>query len=443
MKKIFIALLTALLFQLGGAAAQSIRLRLPDTTALVGSSFLLPVYVDSTFTGRNIISYQVQLTYTSSQLVADSLVTTGTMSAAANPIANFGGSGTVTVAAASATPLSGTGVLFYVRFRVISTFRWLQHRYHFSTAATNTYLNQGSPTLTFRNGTLTVPSLPSIGVNPGSANVVVGDTLQFTASGGRAPYSWRLTDSTRGSIQSLTANSARFIASTAGITRAIATDSNGFSGQMSQDLVVRNFRMWTRDSSRLQGTELLLPVYVGNLTPWNVISGSFEVNLSAQTGLRVLGVERNGTLLAGVNQTFLGQQSATSWEVSFASPTALSGGGILLSAHSCSNLYTFNYQFTVSFSNTSSTKTTHCEQQHQTAIALPQIISPNNAEVVAGETRQFSASNGFAPYRWTVSDSTSPPSAPPVCSLHAKVGGNHCRHRLGERHPHFGQYPIV
>ncbi len=410
MKKIFIALLTALLFQLGGAAAQSIRLRLPDTTALVGSSFLLPVYVDSTFTGRNIISYQVQLTYTSSQLVADSLVTTGTMSAAANPIANFGGSGTVTVAAASATPLSGTGVLFYVRFRVISTFGGYSTGINFSTAATNTYLNQGSPTLTFRNGTLTVPSLPSIGVNPGSANVVVGDTLQFTASGGRAPYSWRLSDSTRGSIQSLTANTARFIASTAGITWAIATDSNGFSGQMSQDLVVRNFRMWTRDSSRLQGTELLLPVYVGNLTPWNVISGSFEVNLSAQTGLRVLGVERNGTLLAGVNQTFLGQQSATSWEVSFASPTALSGGGILCYLRiAVPNLYTFNYQFTVSFSNTlfNQNLTALVSSSTQTAIALPQItISPNNAEVVAGETRQFTASNGFAPYRWTVSDST-------------------------------------
>ena len=121
MKKLILALLTALLLHAGGATAQSIRLRLPDTTALVGSSFLLPVYVDSSFTGRNVISYQVQLSYTASHLLADSLVTGGTLSAGANPIANFGSSGLVTVAAATATPLSGTGVLFYVRFRVIST----------------------------------------------------------------------------------------------------------------------------------------------------------------------------------------------------------------------------------------------------------------------------------------------------------------------------------
>lgn len=409
MKKLILALLTALLLHAGGARAQSIRLRLPDTTALVGSSFLLPVYVDSSFTGRNVISYQVQLSYTASHLLADSLVTGGTLSASANPIANFGSSGLVTVAAATATPLSGTGVLFYVRFRVISTFGGYSTGVNFSSAA-NTYLNQGSPALTFRNNTITVPSLPSISVSPGSGNVVVGDTLQFSATGGRVPYSWRLTDSTRGTIQSLTANTARFIATTAGTARVIATDSNGFSGQMSQDLVVRNFRLWTRDSSRLQGTELLLPVYVGNLTPWNVISGSFEVNLSSQTGLRVLGVERSGTLLAGVSQTFLGQQSATSWEVSFASPTALSGSGILCYLRiAVPNLYTFNYQFTVSFSNTlfNQNLTALVTSSTQTAVALPQIsISPNTADVVAGETRQFTASNGFAPYRWSVSDST-------------------------------------
>lgn len=408
MKKLLSALLLALLLQTGGATAQSIRLRLPDTTALVGSSFLLPVYADSAFTGLNVISYQVQLNYTTSHLLADSLISTGTLSAGANPIANFGSSGVVTVAAATATPLSGTGVLFYIRFRVVSSAGGYSSTVSFSSAA-NTYLNQGSPALTFRNATITVPALPSITVSPNTATVIVGDTVQFSANGGRQPYSWRLSDSTRGSINTLTANTARFIAGTAGSTRVVATDSNGFSGQSTQDIVVHNFRMWTRDSSRLQGTELLLPVYVSSLTPWNVLSGSFDVNLSSFPGLQLVGIDRNGTLLAGVSQTFFGQQSSTSWQVSFANATPVTGSGILCYLRiAVPNLYTSNYNFSVNLTNTlfNQQLTALTTGSNQTAIALPQInITPNTAELVAGETRQFTASNGLGTYRWSVSDS--------------------------------------
>jgi len=409
MKKLLSALLIALLLQTGGAAAQSIRLRLPDTTALVGSSFLLPVYADSSFTGLNVISYQVQLNYTASHLLADSLISAGTLSAGASPIANFGSSGSVTVAAASATPLSGTGILFYVRFRVISATGGFSSTVSFSTSA-NTYLNQGSPALSFRNGNITIPALPSINVNPASGLMVVGDTLQFSASGGRQPYSWRLSDSTRGTINTLTPNTARFIASTSGRTRVLATDSNGFSGQSSQEVIVHNFRMWTRDSSRLQGTELLLPVYVSSLTPWNILSGSFDVNLANYPGMQLTGIERNGTLLAAVNQTFFGQQGTASWEVSFANATAVTGSGILCYLRiAVPNLYASNYSFSVNLANTlfNQSLTALTIGSNHTAIALPQInITPNTAELVAGENRQFTASNGLGAYRWTVSDSS-------------------------------------
>lgn len=418
-------LLAVLLFQLGKVSGQSIRLRLPDSTALVGSSILLPVYADSTFTGRNVISYQIQLTYTNTHLLADSLVVTGTLSAGANPIANFGSSGLVTVAAATATPLSGTGVLFYVRFRVISSFGGYNTTINFS-SATNTYLNQGSPTLTFRNGTLNVPALPTITVNPATASLIVGDSLQYTAIGGRQPYSWRLTDSTRGTIQTLTPTTSRFIAATAGRTRVIATDSNGFTGQTTQEMVVHNFRMWTRDTSKLQGTELLLPVYVSDLTPWNLVSGSFDISLSNISGLAVVGVERNGTLLASVNQTFFAQQGNANWEVSFANATPITGSGILCYLRiAVPNLSTSNYNFTANLSNTlfNQNLTALTTNSSHTAIALPQItITPNTAELVAGESRQFTASNGFAPYRWSVSD-TSRATLSSSGQLTARQGG--------------------
>ncbi len=382
MKKLLCILWACLLLQVGVAGAQSIRLRMPDTTALVGSTFWLPVFVDSTFTGRNVLSYQIQLNYTSSHLLADSLVTGGTLSASANPIANFGSSGVVSVAAATATPLSGTGILFYVRFKVISAGGGYTSTIGFNTS--NSYLNQGSPTLTFRNATITVPSLPFINVSPNSAAMVVGDSLNFAASGGRAPYTWRLSDTSRGSIQSLTPTSARFIAGSAGSTRVISADSNGFTGQTSQDVVVHNFRMWTRDSSRLQGTEILLPIYVGSLTPWNIVSGSFDVQLSSYNGLAVVGVERSGTLLSAVSQTFVSPQSSNSWKVSFANATPVTGAGILCYLRiSVPNLYNYNFTYSVSLVNAlfNQNITALTLTSSQTAVALPQIvISPNNAE---------------------------------------------------------------
>ena len=408
MKKLLLALWVCLLLQMGVAAAQSIRLRLPDTTALVGSSFLLPVYVDSSLTGRNVLSYQIQLNYTSTQLLADSLVTNGTLSANANPIANFGSAGVVTVAAATAMPLAGTGVLFYVRFRVISTTGGYNSTVSFGTAM-NTFLNQGSPALTFRNGNVNVPSLPFISVSVPISAMVVGDTVQTTASGGRSPYAWRLSDTTRGIIQSLSPATARFIAASSGRTRIIAVDSNGFSGQSPQDLVVHNFRMWTRDSSRLQGTEWLMPIYVGSLTPWNVLSGSFEVQLSNYQGLSVIGIERSGTLLAGVSQTFFAAQGNQTWQIGFANATPISGSGILCYLRiTVPNHSTSNFIYSVQLSNTLFNQNISAltASSTQTAIALPQIvIAPNTAELVAGESRQFTASNGFAPYRWSVSDS--------------------------------------
>lgn len=425
MKQPLPIVLALLLLLLGTANAQSIRLRLPDTTALVGSSFLLPVYVDSSLTGRNVLSYQIQLNYTSTHLVADSLVTTGTLSAGVNPIANFGGSGMVTIAAATAAPLAGTGVLFYVRFRVISSFGGYSSNINFGSIA-NTFLNQGSPSLTFRNGTIMVPALPSISISPNTASLVVGDTISFSASGGRVPYSWRLSDSTRGTIQSMSPNTARFIAMTAGRARVIAVDSNGFSGQSSQDLVAHNFRMWTRDSSKLQGTELLLPIYVSSLNAWNVLAGSFEVQLANYPGLTLVGIERTGTLLAAVNQTFFSARANNVWEVSFANATAITGSGVLCYLRiNIPNLYTYNYTFSVNLLDVlfNQNLTALTSLSNQTAVALPQInISPNTATIVAGESQQFTASNGFAPYSWTVSD-TSLAVVSPSGLLTARKGG--------------------
>jgi len=60
--------------------ANDIGLRIPDTTAVVNDILYIPVYVDSSLTGENVYSYQLQISFYSSLLSAESIVTTGTIS---------------------------------------------------------------------------------------------------------------------------------------------------------------------------------------------------------------------------------------------------------------------------------------------------------------------------------------------------------------------------
>jgi hypothetical protein len=60
-------------------------------------------------------------------------------------------------------------------------------------------------------------------VSPGTAQLVIGETLQFTASGGTPPYSWLSINTAAGTISA----NGLFIASGAGITTIQVKDSLG------------------------------------------------------------------------------------------------------------------------------------------------------------------------------------------------------------------------
>lgn len=409
MKKLIIGLLVIFAaFSYKVADGQSIRLRLPDTTLLVGSSVWLPVYVDSSLTGRQVYSFQVQLLHNASYLQADSIRTQGTISANALPTANFAMNGVVNVAGASAMPLNGTGVLFYIRYRVVTNYGGYTTPINFSNAS-STYFNQGSPLILFDGNSVTVPSLPSISVSPGSGNMVLGDTLNFTASGGTAPYQWRLSDTTAGSLLPLSNNGIRYVPVTNRPTRVIAIDSNGFTGQTSQPIQTFNFRMQLRDTARFQGSEILFPVLVSDLSAFQVVSGSFTVHLGTAGYLELLGLETNNTLLQSASLVQYAPAATQAFNISFASSQPLQGSGVLVYLRLkflipfVSDFYS-NVQLSNALFNQGLTALTSGASVR--GIGLPQLaISPNTGILVAGETRQLAVSNGFAPFTWSITDS--------------------------------------
>ena len=96
--------------------AQSIAMRVPDTTVVSGSSFDLPIYVDSSFTGKNVMSYMLQLSFNQSYLQPVSVIYSGTKCAPfGSPSVNTTIAGKITIAAAGTSPLIGKGI-FIISF---------------------------------------------------------------------------------------------------------------------------------------------------------------------------------------------------------------------------------------------------------------------------------------------------------------------------------------
>ena len=77
--KIHIILIFAFFLSIQLLNANDIQVRIPDTNAVVGDTILIPVYVDSTLTGENVFSYQLQLQFNSGYAYPIEVVVAGTM----------------------------------------------------------------------------------------------------------------------------------------------------------------------------------------------------------------------------------------------------------------------------------------------------------------------------------------------------------------------------
>src|SRR3990170_8280098 len=169
------------------AEAGPIRLAFKNMTVVGGTTFLVPVYVDSSLTGLNVISYQLDIQFNSTYLQFDSVITTGSMTQTwAYTEGNVPSAGRLLVAGSGATALSDTGRLVFLRFKakvpasIVGT--------SISFYAGTTLLNEGGIALSLVSGAITVNLPPFITVSPNTAVLTRGDTQQFTASGGTGPY---------------------------------------------------------------------------------------------------------------------------------------------------------------------------------------------------------------------------------------------------------------
>jgi hypothetical protein len=161
-----------------------VQLSIHDTSLTRGVVAYIPVYVDSNLTGLNITAYQLTISYSSSAIQIDSAYSTGTLTASwGNPTFNAT-SGEIRVAGASATALSGTGILLLLKVSEPTGDTGTYSPLTFTSAM----LNDGTPRDTTVNGYITiydgVPSAPVLNTPPnGAIDQPVVTTLTWFGSG--------------------------------------------------------------------------------------------------------------------------------------------------------------------------------------------------------------------------------------------------------------------
>jgi len=190
-----------------------------------------------------------------------------------------------------------------------------------------------------------------VSITPNTATVVVGNTQQFTAAGGQAPYAWASSDATVGFIDSV---SGLFTAVAAGVTTVNATDGNGDVGVSGSITVVNT-----------------APVAV-TLTPSaaTLIVGNTQL-FSAAGGTAPYAWTVSDPVVISVDVTGL----VTALAIGTATVTATDANGITGTATVTVNA----------------------------AAVANIVITPNTATVPTGGTQQFTAAGGVAPYTWSLS----------------------------------------
>jgi hypothetical protein len=398
-KSIFILLIAWMLLPLL-AGAQSIQMRIPDSTLTLGGTIDIPVYADNTLNGQNVLSYVLQLSYNQSYLQLISVFTAGTISAAfGSPAVNTTTPGVVTIAGAGSTSLSGSGKFIYLKFKAI-----LAGSLAISfTGVQNNYFNEGLPLMTFDNGYITIPAPAVVTVSPNTGLITKGETLQFSASGGTVPYTWSVTNP----AVALISPTGLLTGLQHGWTRVVAVSSQGLRDTTNGEIEIRPMKLSIPGNlSQLPGTTIDIPVNTTDLTGLGVISGNFSITFN-QSVLIPVGILQTGTLLTAGNSVLFNISQPGKFMVDFAGTTPLAGAGILLYLRfqvATANSGGTALQFTDAIFNEDLIP--NFTNGYFSIISLPVLsIAPATGTLVAGQSQQFTVNGGPAlPVTWSVSD---------------------------------------
>lgn len=384
--------------------------------AAVGDTLDVAIVTES-LTGLGVYSYECEITFNASYLRLIDVVETGSLSAGWGPPLFSPQAGSVQVAAAGGTPLSGAGDLVYLRF--VAGPSWGTIAVSFGSFL----FNEGLPVATTSNGSVSIATPASVSVSPNSGEIVVGDALAFSAFGtGTPPYTWNVTNPSVASIDA----SGLLTGIGPGATRVYADDANAVRDSTSGDILVRAMALSAPASiGAAPGDPFVIPISVTDLTGLDVRAFEFDLTFTAA---------RFDVVAATFTSTIASAWGAPSMltepgrvRIAAANATALSGSGVLV-----------QLICTVPADGTSSTALTltnglfderyvplHVNGFFSTLVPPTISIFPNTATLATGETLGFGVSGATAPpWAWGTTD----PAVGTIdaAGLFTAVGGGEC-----------------
>jgi uncharacterized protein YjdB len=392
-KPIVLGLVAALVIAIA-SPGWAVELDFHDTTMTRGQTIDIPLYTQNV-TGLGVMAYEVHFAYSTSALTPLDVIEAGTISESwGNAVWSVMGN-QVRIVAAGITPLTGSGILCYIRMTAPLTGSGSS-----SLDLTFGMYNEGTPPVTLNDGYVTINNPQVITIYPNTATMTRGDSLLFYATGGTAPYTY---SSTQPSVAAINPTTGWLRALSRGITRVAGVDDVG-RRDTSDNIIVRDLKLTIRDTTFLSGQIVQLPVYVTDVTGLGILSGEFSLTWTSYQ-LEILDILEAGTLLESWGDvTYLAQPGRL--DMSFAGTSPLSGAGILMMLrYRVTGVSSSTY---VNFQNPLFNEVIEANTQRGNIAITPPpnlAISPNTATLVIDDSLQFTVGGGATPpLTWGTTD---------------------------------------
>jgi hypothetical protein len=245
---------------------RALKLTVRDSSFYTVPSIVVPIQINDV-NSSNVYSGNFTLEYSQSYLVPDSIIYTGTLLANASisyQILN----NKLVISFASATKLIGAGNLLKIRFKIINPMSsWL--------TLSNCLFNQNIIANT-QAGTISFINLPNLGITPYYGDYFTEQTQQFSGYGGKAPYSFKSSDTSIAGIN----NTGLMTTKSGGLVKIEIKDSLNSTAQ-TQTLKVYDAEISLPYLPVLGGTKISYPVFISNFNgKKGIYSMQFTIDIS-------------------------------------------------------------------------------------------------------------------------------------------------------------------
>lgn len=391
------------------SAQTTIGFSIANTNVTEKDTFSIAIKADTVLTGKNIYGYRFGITYNANYVELLSVDAAGTVLGTWGlPVLNNKTSGTIIIAGAGTTPLSGSGDMFKLRFRALRAgYTYVQN------IASESYLNEGSPAMILRTAFVNCASRSYPDIYPDNSTLFVGDELQMNVSGGKAPYVYKTLDTAVAVISGV----SKVRAKGPGTTAVYVTDGSGDVNYTTGVIDVRAVKLSIAHSTAWPGENFLVPVKIQIAPGTKVFSGSIDLVFNGNIqGIASSAVQ--GDFQVSVQNN----ASPNLVRISFATSTGITGTGVLCyigfkAVNSGMNYVNINSAL---FNENLLAITTN---EYAEIYSLPTLtISPNGGTMNWGATQKVTVTNGSPPIIFESSD-TALASIDALGNLYAKSGG--------------------